>query len=90
MLLKRRCENLCVRKQPKKGNKFQDQVIVFSGFRDGILKENIEKEGGKVSESVSKKTTLLIVKEDSSSSKIKKAKDLDILIITRTEFITNF
>ena len=50
------------------------------------LKKEIESRGGKVSGSVSKKTTYLISNEDSSSSKSVKAKELDVKIITEAEY----
>ena len=54
--------------------------------RDG-LKELIESMGGKVSGSVSAKTTALICNQDSNSSKSKKAKELGVSIITEREFL---
>ena len=55
--------------------------------RDG-LKELIESLGGKVSGSVSAKTTALINNDiNSTSSKNKKAKDLGVSIITEREFL---
>lgn len=50
------------------------------------LKKEIEERGGKVSGSVSKKTSYLISNEDSSSSKSVKAKELGVKIITETEY----
>jgi DNA ligase (NAD+) len=52
------------------------------------LKEKIESLGGKVSGSVSSKTTYLINNDkESSSSKNKKAKELGVEIITEEDFI---
>ena len=50
------------------------------------LKKEIEERGGKVSGSVSKKTSYLISNEDSTSSKSVKAKELGVKIITETEY----
>lgn len=62
---------------------FTDQIVVFSGVRDKDLENKIESSNGKVSGSVSKNTTLLIVKDkDENSSKILKAKELGIKIIS--------
>lgn len=62
-------------------------VAVMSGFRDKALKELIESKGGRVTSAVSKKTThLLTPNVDGSSSKIKKAKELDVEVVTPTVF----
>lgn len=53
-------------------------------------KEKIESAGGKVSNSVNKKTNCLICNETSSSSKYKKAKELNIEILTEEEFIVKY
>lgn len=70
-----------------KENKYIDQIIVMSGFRDSNLQKLIEENGGKVTTSVSSKTTLLIVKnKNEQSEKIQKAKQLGIPIVTIDEF----
>ena len=66
----------------KKEKKFS-KVVVFSGFRDKELEKRIEEIGGKIGSSVTSKTDLLIVKDDSGSSKVKKAKELGIKIMKR-------
>ena len=70
---------------------FTDKTIVFSSFRDNILKEQIEGMGGKVSTSVSKNTDYLVIKDssvlDEPSDKIKKALELNIKIITKDKLI---
>lgn len=64
------------------------QVIVMTGFRDKELKEQIEDRGGKVTTSVSKNTTMILAKNPkSSSSKIKKARDLDIPVVAISDFV---
>ena len=50
-------------------------------------KEKIESLGGKVSNSVSKKTNYLVCNQDSGSSKSKKAKELGIKVIDENELI---
>jgi len=63
------------------------QVIVMTGFRDKELQQQIEDRGGKVTSSVSKKTTILIAQDvNSTSSKVKKAKDLGIEVISQRDF----
>ena len=76
------------KKEEKKGDEFKDQVIVFTGVRDKELEKKIEDEGGKITGSVSKNTTILITadNDDCSSSKCTKAKELKITIISITEF----
>lgn len=55
------------------------------------LKELIEKKGGKVAGSVSKKTAYLINNDSlSNSSKNKKAKELGVPILTEEEFLEKF
>ena len=65
-----------------------DKKIVITGTlsrpRNEIIKQ-IESLGGVVQSSVSKKTDLLIIGEN-AGSKLKKAQDLGIEIITETEF----
>ena len=68
-------------------NYFKDKIFVFTGFRDEQLKKFIEKNGGKVNTSVSKKTYMVITSGDDSSSKLNKAKDLKIFIISKDIFI---
>lgn len=74
------------------GNKFKDEVIVFTGVRDKELEKKIEDNGGKVTNSVSKNTTMLITADDDdcSSSKCVKAKELKIKILTITQFKTKY
>lgn len=66
--------------------------IVFSGFRDKGMTEEIISKGGKVSESVSKLTTAVVipVKTTKYTGKPKKAHDLGINIYTKQEFIEQF
>ena len=69
---------------------YSGKTIVFSGFRDSGLKERIESQGGKVSESVSKNTSFLIIKDvnpDNMKGKAKKANDLGVKILTRARFL---
>jgi len=73
------------------GDQFKDKKIVFSQFRDESLKQKIMNLGGTVSDSVSSKTNFVIVKNNlESSSKIEKAKKLNIPIFLVSEFIEKF
>ena len=67
------------------------QNVIFTGVRDTDLEAKIVKEGGTIVNSISSKTTLLIAKDISSnSSKIKKAKEMNILIMSYDEFVSKF
>ena len=76
-------------------NKIKNLIIVITGRlnngnRDG-LKQKIEELGGKVTGSVSSKTSLLINNDiESNSEKNKKAKELGIPIITEKDFYENY
>ena len=69
------------------GNKFNDTVICFTGFRDDVVKNLIEQSGGKVVDSVGKDTTHLVIKKrGSGSSKETKATEKGIPILEIDEF----
>ena len=63
---------------------------MFSGFRNKEWEATIEEEGGKVVSTVSKNTDILIAKkediEEENNSKIKKALELKIKILTPEKF----
>jgi DNA ligase (NAD+) len=71
---------------------FANKTIVFTGFRDPELKKQIIKNGGKVSDSVSSKTYILICADstDQSTSKFKKAESTGTKIMTKTEFLKKY
>ena len=63
-----------------------DKSVVLSGFRSKELEERLNKLGYKVSNSVSKNTSYVIVKDKSKESgKTKKANELNVKIITEDE-----
>lgn len=63
------------------------ESVCFTGFRNKQWEERLVKEGHKVVSGVSKNTTILVTKDkESSSSKVKKAKELSIPILTPEEF----
>lgn len=69
------------------GTRFKDNTIVFTGFRDEELKQYIINNGGKVTDSVSKKTTIVVYEVVSSgSAKITDAKKMGIQTMSRKEF----
>ena len=72
-------------------NKLIGQIFVVSGVfhqmsRDE-LKKAIEVNGGKVSSSISKKTNFIIAGDNMGPSKIEKAQELEISIISEEDFI---
>ena len=68
-----------------------DTKILFSGFRDSALEKNITDRGGKMVTSISKNTSMLVVKDKSeSSSKIIKARELGIDIFSKDEFVSKY
>ena len=74
--------NNCDNKQ-----KLLNMKIVFTGFRNKELENEIIKNGGLIVNSVSGKTNILIVdKLESNSSKINKAKQLKVDIVTEEQF----
>jgi len=72
-------------------NTLEGEKIVMTGFRDKELQENIESRGGKISSGVSKKTTMVIAADiNSNSGKVKKARALNIPVISEREFILEY
>lgn len=68
---------------------FADEKIVFTGFRNDDWENIINDNGGKVTTSVSKNTTLLVyvlAPGKDKPSKLKKAEDLGIEMTTKDEF----
>ena len=60
--------------------------FVFSGFRDVLLEQEIQDNGGSITSSISSKTYALIVKDkNASTSKIEKAKKFLVNIFDREE-----
>lgn len=71
------------KQKEKVSDELKDLAVVFTGIRDSEMEDRIKKNGGKVLSSVSKSCNLVITKDiNSSSSKIKKAKDLGIKVIS--------
>lgn len=73
------------------GGCLSNDVIVFSGTRPTlILERDILRCGGKVASGVSGKTTLLVVKEMSNSTKVQDAVKRGIKIMTKLEFLSKY
>ena len=63
--------------------KMEGQIVVFTGFDVNDLKDKIINEGGNIGSGVNSKTTLLVAKKtDGNSSKLTKARSLNIKIIS--------
>jgi len=60
---------------------------VFSKFSRDELKNTIEQNGGKVSSSISKKTSYIVAGENMGPSKLAKAEKLEVEIINEDRFI---
>ena len=76
-------------KEEKLSDKLHGMVIAITGSFDEISRNDlaklIELNGGKTSSSVSKKTTFVIAGEN-AGSKLKKAEELGIKVISEDEF----
>lgn len=60
----------------------------MTGFRDSTLVETIEQQGGTIGSSVSKNTTLVVAANPlDKSGKIKKAEQLGVPVVSRTDFL---
>jgi NAD-dependent DNA ligase len=65
----------------------EGEKIVMTGFRDKQLQDAIQNRGGKVTTSVSKNTTMVVAQDvNSNSGKVKKAKELNIPVISQRDF----
>ena len=76
----------------KAGGKFDGQVFVLTGTRNNNVNKYIVDHGGKVNDSVSLKTNMLIHADnaDTSTNKFVKAKELNIKTIKISEFIKKY
>ena len=69
--------------QAKADGKFPNVVFLFTGFRSKELEEFVVVEGGVISEALSKKVNVLVIKDASvNNEKVKKAKANGITIMT--------
>lgn len=89
--LKQANVNMKAEIQENENGKFAGKTFVLTGSLEHYSREEaseiIEKMGGKTSSSVSKKTDYVLAGED-AGSKLKKAQELGITIISEEEFIT--
>lgn len=74
----------------KSGNQLQGKTIVATGtlknYKRDEIKEVIERHGGRASGSVSSKTSFVLAGDEPGESKISKAKELGIAILSEDEF----
>ena len=88
--LKQANVNMKAEIQENEDGKFEGKTFVLTGSLEHYSREEaseiIEKMGGKTSSSVSKKTDYVLAGED-AGSKLKKAQELGITIISEEEFI---
>lgn len=89
LLLKKLEPYVTVKKKDIVSSDLKGNIFVFSGFRDAALKESIEVRGGKVTESVSNKTTAVIY-TGTASSKVTKAKELGKPVYLKEEFLKEY
>lgn len=89
--LKQAGVNMEAIKEENTDNRFEGKTFVLTGSLEHYSREQaseiIEKLGGKTSSSVSKKTDYVLAGEE-AGSKLKKAQELGITIISEEEFIT--
>jgi len=79
------------KKSPDINDDLYGKNIVMTKVRDKGIIGHIEKNGGKMEDTVNKNTYLVITKShDDTSNKIQKANDLHIPIYTVSEFITKY
>ena len=72
-----------IKEEKEIGSSLSNLSVCFTGVRDAELQKHIEDNGGKVVSGVSKNTTHLVVDDlNTSSSKAKKAKELNIKLLT--------
>lgn len=83
--------NMRVLEEENSDKRFEGKIFVLTGTLEHYSREQaseiIEKFGGKTSSSVSKKTDYVLAGEE-AGSKLKKAQELGVTIISEEEFIT--
>ncbi len=77
-------------KAPEAGGAFSGKTVVLTGGLAALTRDDakaeIERRGGKVSGSVSKKTDLVVAGED-AGSKLAKARELGVKVVDEAEFL---
>lgn len=78
------------KKIKKRSSLLEGKRIVFTGVRDKELETAIQANGGSLGSSVNKNTILIVKTMDSSSSKMSKAIELGIPVMTVTQFQSKY
>jgi len=77
--------------QEVKSDRLRGQVILVTGklsrFQREEIKEIIKTNGGKPASSVTSNTTILVAGEKATASKVKRAEELGIRVLTEDEFV---
>jgi DNA ligase (NAD+) len=77
--------------QEVKSDKLRGQVILVTGklsrFQRDEIKEIIKTNGGKPASSVTSNTTILVAGEKATASKVKRAEELGVRVLTEDEFV---
>ncbi|MBI5547831.1 MAG: NAD-dependent DNA ligase LigA, partial [Deltaproteobacteria bacterium] len=77
-------------KAPEQSGPFSGKTVVLTGGLSSLSRDDakaeVEKRGGRVSGSVSKKTDLVVAGED-AGSKLAKAKELGVKVVDEAEFL---
>ena len=82
-------EFVIIAEEEKVGTSLSSMQVCFTGIRDKELVTKIESLGGKVTSSISGKTTIVVAKDpNSNTGKPKKARDMGITIMGIDEFKT--
>ena len=68
-----------------------EKNVLMTGFRDEDFKMNVRSYGGKIASGVSSNVDVLVVKSlDTTTSKMKKAQELGVDIMTKEQFISSY
>jgi DNA ligase (NAD+) len=92
LLVKKMSKYMTFREETRVSSDMTGHKYVMTGFRDKKLEEDIAQRGGKVTGTVSKNTTALIVKQKTEklTGKLQKAHQLGVPIFSRDEFVAKF
>lgn len=79
------------RKAKPTSSKLSGVSVAFTGFRDANLAERIKKAGGEATDNFNSSTTVLLATNlNSGSSKIQRAKDKGVEVMTPTQFTNKY
>lgn len=70
----------------KKNKNFENKTFVFTGFRNKELEDYIVANGGKVTTTITKQTSMLVFKSGAKGGKLEKASKLNIPIVNLHDF----